>query len=806
MSFVFTEEQAALRDAVRRFLERHSPTTEVRRLMASQQGYDAEVWRRLCEELALGGVHVPERYGGQGFTFAELAVVLEEMGRSLYCGPYFSSTVLAASAILEAGSEDDKTELLPAIAAGERLATLAHLEANGRWGADGIEMVAEGDRLSGQKSHVVDGCIADLLVVAARRSGSQGSEGVSLYAVDAGAEGVSCQALASLDPTRKLARIAFDDAPARLLGSAGESGPALQRTLRLAAVALANEMVGGAERLLQSAVDYAKERVQFGRPVGSFQAVKHRCAETLLAVELAKSAAYQAASAAAREDGDLPALASLAKAAAADAYMQAARDCIQIHGGIGFTWDNDSHLWYKRAKSSEVFLGTPTAHRELMLKHWRAPVRRAAADAAPAAVAGDGEEAKAVRREVRAWLQAHWNPNLGLVEWRSLLADSGWGMPAWPKQWFGRDLPQALLPVVDAEFARIGAVGVARTGIRLLAAATILEHGNDDQKARYLRRILTGEDTWCQLFSEPGSGSDLAGASSRADFNGEHWVVNGQKVWTTSAHHADYGLLLARTDWDAAKHQGLSYFVLDMRQPGVEVRPLRQMNGHASFNQVFFTDALVPPENQLSSTGSGWQVAITTLAHERRAADRIGGTASQGAASDGQRNERIYAEERAEREIAEEPYRWYPQRAGRVDLVLPRARTTGAIDDPAVRQEIARLLTLKQSADWTARRARAAQEQGRPQGPEGSLGKLAGSHVARLACHVHTLVGDADAMLAGEDSAMDGLIAEILVSVPATSIAGGTDEIQRNIIAERVLGLPKEPRMDRGPFRDIKRN
>ena len=337
MSFVFTEEQAALRDAVRRFLERYSPTTEVRRLMASQQGYDAEVWRRLCQELALGGVHVPERYGGQGFTFAELAIVLEEMGRSLYCGPYFSSTVLAASAILEAGSEDDKTELLPAIAAGERLATLAHLEANGRWGVDGIEMVAEGDRLSGQKSHVVDGCIADLLVVAARRSGSQGSEGVSLYAVDAGAEGVSCQALASLDPTRKLARIAFDDAPARLLGSAGESGPALQRTLQLAAAALANEMVGGAERLLQSAVDYAKERVQFGRPVGSFQAVKHRCAETLLAVELAKSAAYQAASAAAREDGDLPALASLAKAAAADAYMQAARDCIQIHGGIGFT-------------------------------------------------------------------------------------------------------------------------------------------------------------------------------------------------------------------------------------------------------------------------------------------------------------------------------------------------------------------------------------------------------------------------------------------------------------------------------------
>ena len=807
MSFVFSEEQAGLRDALRRFLEHHSPTTEVRRLMATEPGYDAEVWRRLCDELALGGVHIPESYGGQGFTFAELAIVLEEMGRSLYCGPYFSSTVLAATAILAAGSEEDKTELLPAIAAGERLATLAHVEASGRWDPGGIEMVADGDRLSGTKSHVLDGCIADLLVVAARRGGSRGSEGISLYAVEAGAEGVSAQALTSLDPTRKLARIAFDDAPARLLGNAGESGPALQRTLQLAAVALANEMVGGAERLLQSAVDYAKERVQFGRPVGSFQAVKHRCAETLLTVELAKSAAYQAAGAAARDDQDLPMLASLAKAAAADAYMQAARDCIQIHGGIGFTWDNDSHLWYKRAKSSEVFLGTPTAHRELVLRHWPKPRSRTPAESTPAArVVGDSAEAKAVRGEVRAWLQTHWSPNLGLVEWRGLLADSGWGMPAWPVQWFGRDLPLALQPVVDAEFVRTGAVGVARTGIRLLAAATILEHGNDEQKARYLRRILTGEDTWCQLFSEPGSGSDLAGASSRADFNGEHWVVNGQKVWTTSAHHADYGLLLARTDWDAPKHQGLSYFILDMRQPGVEVRPLRQMNGHASFNQVFFTDAVVAAENQLSATGNGWQVAITTLAHERRAADRIGGTGRQGATSQQQRERRIYAEERVEREIAEEPYRWYPQRAGRVDLVLSRAQSTGAIDDPTVRQEIARLLTLKQSADWTARRARAAQEQGRPQGPEGSLGKLAGSHVARLACHVHTLISDADAMLAGEDSAMDGLIAEILVSVPATSIAGGTDEIQRNIIAERVLGLPKEPRMDRGPFRDIKRN
>jgi len=409
--------------------------------------------------------------------------------------------------------------------------------------------------------------------------------------------------------------------------------------------------------------------------------------------------------------------------------------------------------------------------------------------------------ADSVRREVRQWLEANWNPDEDLVAWRNVLADSGWGMPVWPSQWHGRDMPQALAPVVDEEFARLGAVGVAKTGIRLLAAATLLEHGSDAHKARFLRRILTGEDTWCQLFSEPGSGSDLAGATTRADRHGDHFLVNGQKVWTTSAHHADYGLLLARTDWDVPKHQGLSYFVLDMHQEGVEVRPLKQMNGHASFNQVLFTDAVVPAENLVSTVGNGWQVAITTLMHERRGADGL-----RGVQRERDLPGRIYEQEREEIAVALEPYKWYPQRAGRVDLVLERAQATGRNTDPATRQEIAKLLTMARSAEWTARRARAAQQQGRPQGPEGSLGKLASSNIARQASHVHTLIAGANAMLAGEDGDLGGLIAEILVSVPATSIAGGTDEIQRNIIAERVLDLPKEPRMDTGPFRDVKRN
>jgi alkylation response protein AidB-like acyl-CoA dehydrogenase len=407
-----------------------------------------------------------------------------------------------------------------------------------------------------------------------------------------------------------------------------------------------------------------------------------------------------------------------------------------------------------------------------------------------------------VRAEVRTWLEANWNAELGLVEWRLKLIESGWGAPHWPQQWYGRGLPVKFNAVVDEEFARVGAVGVAKAGIRTLAAATILDHGTDLHKEKFLRRILTGEDTWCQLFSEPGSGSDMAAATTRADLKGNKWIVNGQKVWTTSAHKADWALLLARTDWDAPKHKGLSYFLLNMRQPGVNVQPLRQMNGYASFNQVFMTDAEVEPELQMGKNGEGWKIATTTLMHERRGADGL-----RGWAVGSTRKGKIYDDERAEVATTMEPYKWYPQRAGRVDLLIARAKAAGKFNDPLVRQEIAKVLTLHKASEWTARRARAAQELGQPQGPEGSLGKLISSNIARAAARTHTLITGSDAMLSGTDAPLDGTISEILISVPACSIAGGTDEIQRNIISERVLQMPREPSTDsEKPFRDVPRN
>jgi alkylation response protein AidB-like acyl-CoA dehydrogenase len=405
-----------------------------------------------------------------------------------------------------------------------------------------------------------------------------------------------------------------------------------------------------------------------------------------------------------------------------------------------------------------------------------------------------------VRTAVRSWVAEAWDPALPLVEWRRLLAASGWAAPSWPERWQGRGLPAWADDAAAAEILAAGAVGAPVGAAMALAAPTILAHGTDEVCAALLPGILTGEHTWCQLFSEPAAGSDLAGLITRAVRDGDEWVVNGQKVWNTSAHHADLGLLVARTDWDAPKHRGLTYFALPMHQAGIEVRPLRQMNDHASFNEVFLTDARVPVANVIGTVGAGWAVALTTLAFERR----FGGMArpaystAPGRALDEARRE-------ADRHFA--TYSWYPQRAGRADLVVEHARQAGVSADPVVRQEIARLLSEQRVSRWTAERARTSRALGRTPGPEGSIGKLATSNVARRAAKVHTMLAGAAGMLAGPDSRFGGVIAEVLLSVPAQSIAGGTDEIQRNIIGEKALGFPKDPSLDASvPFRKLRRN
>ncbi len=367
MDFAFSEEQDEFREMLRRFFEEKASSAEVRRMAGSAEGFDRSLWRQMAEELGLQGVHVPERFGGQGAGFLELGIVLEEMGRVLLPSPFFGSSVLATCALRNGAAEEQQAQLLPRLASGEAIASLALAEAGRGWSPAAVHLEAapEGDqvRLSGAKTLVLDGQVADELLVVGRLPGTEGEDGLSLCLVSAEAGGVKASALEPLDATRRLAEIEFDGARAQLLGVPGEAAAPLARTLAQASVALTAEMVGGAARCLDMAVEYAKVRVQFARPIGTFQAIKHKAAEVLLDLELSRAAAYWAWWVADEDRDELFVAAHLAKATCADGYRHAAAECIQIHGGIGFTWEHDAHLYFKRATADDMLLGDANEHR-----------------------------------------------------------------------------------------------------------------------------------------------------------------------------------------------------------------------------------------------------------------------------------------------------------------------------------------------------------------------------------------------------------------------------------------------------------
>lgn len=364
MHFTLSAEQEELRAVVRGFLADRASEPETRRLMASDSGYDPEVWAQLAGELGLVGLAVPEDFDGSGYGLVELGVVFEEMGRALLCAPYFATVALAVPALVAGGDVEACKEYLPAIVAGEVIATLALTEPSGRWDEAAVTLRAEQRdgrwRLDGVKTYVLDGATADLVLVVARAE-----TGISLFAVEGGAAGLTRRPLPTMDQTRKQAELRFDAVPARLIGAAGQGWPAVDAALQRAAVALAAEQVGAAQQALDMAVSYAKVRTQFGRPIGSFQAIKHKCSEMLLRVESARSAAYHAMWAADGSPAELPAAASLAQAYCSDALWHVAAECIQIHGGTGITWEHPAHLYFKRATSSKLLLGDPHHHREL---------------------------------------------------------------------------------------------------------------------------------------------------------------------------------------------------------------------------------------------------------------------------------------------------------------------------------------------------------------------------------------------------------------------------------------------------------
>jgi len=359
MQIVYTEEQEQLREVVSRFLQAKSTAVDVRRLMASSEGYDPAVWEQLCGEVGLAGTHIPEEYGGVGFGPVELGIVSEEMGRHLYCGPFFASSVMAGYALLNGATETHKTAILPGIASGDQIATLVLDNLNNPEKVGTALKANEKHVVSGVAPIVIDAHIADVLIVAASTA-----EGLGLYLVKADAAGLTITPQEALDPTRKLSRVSFNEVSAERIGGLTEA--LLNRTWDEICSVLAHEMIGGAQYLFESTLEYTKVRVQFGRPIGSFQALKHRCADLLMELEFAKAAIHHAAFCLAAGDGE-PYVASMAKAMASDTYMEAARAGVQLRGGIGFTWEEDTHLWFKRAKSSEVFMGSAHMHRERMM-------------------------------------------------------------------------------------------------------------------------------------------------------------------------------------------------------------------------------------------------------------------------------------------------------------------------------------------------------------------------------------------------------------------------------------------------------
>jgi alkylation response protein AidB-like acyl-CoA dehydrogenase len=417
-------------------------------------------------------------------------------------------------------------------------------------------------------------------------------------------------------------------------------------------------------------------------------------------------------------------------------------------------------------------------------------------------------ELDGLRDEAVAFLEANWDLDLTLGEWWERLARSGFAFPTWPTEWYGRGLGNDALGVLSELFRERGVVGAPGGLGQTMGGPVVMRHGNADQQQRHLWPLAAGLESWCQFFSEPGSGSDLASAQTRAVRDGDEWVVNGQKVWTSGARTADRGMLLARVDMDAPKHRGLGYFIIPVEQPGIEIRPLKQMTGDATFNEVFFTDARVSDADLVGRPGDGWAAAVTTLAYERGGRAGVVGI---GVAQRGGQRRRDARQEKlgdlVERDGARRPApadARNPGIAGRLSPVSLVGEPGANRSDP-IRQDVVRYYVQSRVNAMSQQRARADAAAGKGAGPASSITKLARSVATRINRDLGPAILGAGGMLAGPDAPHGGAVAHATLQAPSTSIAGGTDEIQHNILGERVLGLPREPQVDRDvPFRELK--
>jgi 3-oxochol-4-en-24-oyl-CoA dehydrogenase len=714
MSIAITEDHRSLADTAADFLAKQGAREANRALLEAETESRPPFWGAMAE-LGWLGLHLPEADGGSGFGLSELVIVVEELGRAVAPGP-FVPTVVASATLAAAGSPDVSGRWLAGLADGSLVGAVA---------LGGSVSVTDG-QASGSAGVVIGGGLADVILVVV---------GDDVAVVDVAAGGVSTEIPKNLDPSRRAARVVLDGASVEVLTGAASTLVDRARLL------FAAEATGIARECTDQAVEYAKVREQFGRPIAMFQAVKHHCANMLVATEMATAAVWDAARA--EHDGDQFSLtAAMAAALALPAAAHNAQMNIQVHGGIGFTWEHDAHLYVRRIGAIEAVLDPETAA-EAVTDLTRTGVKRAnTVDLPP--------EAEPVRDEVLAFV-ARIAP-LDADAQRAAMIDEGYAMPHWPKP-YGRQAGAIEQLVIEQEFT---AAGIAKPayGITGWVILTLIQHATDDQVSRWVRPALNQDLIWCQLFSEPDAGSDAAGVKTRATRTDGGWLVNGQKVWTSGAHQAAFGLATVRTDPDAPKHNGITTMVIDMHASGVEVRPLRMPTGQSEFNEVFFNDVFVPDDDVVGPVDGGWTVARATLGNESVS---IGGGAG-GGMGPGDSLVTLFDE--------------HPDRlsggAGRIGRYLASTQTMG-------------VLNLR-----TASRA----VTGSGPGPEGAVTKLVLTENGHEASAMLSELTGPDAAFFEGPGMMPGFL---LFMNRGMSIAGGTSEIKRNQIGERILGMPRDP-------------
>lgn len=799
MNFDFSDEQNMLRDEVRKYLVNESPLKVARQVLEGRGTHGAEVWRGLVE-FGATALMLPEDCGGSGLGALELCVVAEEVGRQLSPVPLASTLYLAAQALLLGASPRQRRRWLEPVAGGAIGAFAAPLD--GVLAGVTLPRFA-GGQLTGPVELVADGAAAQWAVVLAA-----GADGQPVWVASDLSTGLARRPLATLDASKPFAAWTFDATPAEALDSVPDARQLLARVRDRAAVLLAFEQLGAADAALEMAAAYARERRAFGRTIGSYQGIKHKLVDVYNANQLARVHCYYGAWAlaadAALADGapELAAAAAAARVSASQAATQAAHEGLHVHGGMGYTWDVDCHLFVRRARQQAVLLGHEHGWREQLAaaleQRLTAPAESAAAR--PARAAGsmdfdDSPEEAAFRAECRAWLDANaelkpradalFRPELDAEQrmqearaWQALKAAAGFGAIAWPRALGGRGGTPIQELIWRQEEGRYNVpTGGFNVSLGMVMPA-VMAHASDAVRAAHVAPALSGEHLWCQLLSEPGAGSDLGMVRTRAERctdGRDGWILNGQKLWTSLAQFAQYGLVLARTDPTRPKFDGLTSFFIDMRSPGVSVRPIRQPGGEADFSEVFLEDVFVPDAQRVGAEGAGWKVTLTGLMSERLA---IGGVMP--------------------------PDLWR--------TLATQLRDTPFLGAPALRdgrfrERLADLYLAAQGLWLLQCRALTALGRGREPGPEMSGAKiLVAQTLQSLTRLVIDLQGPRGVLAADGRGEAFAMIERLWFGAAGMRIAGGTDEIVRNSIGERVLGLAPEPRVDKGvPFNQLPR-